>query len=134
VQAVIAKRFHYSPPSASATRPTVPPGVSHTIERLLERDPTARISSGALVVAALRQHDTSPMARTPRHAEQSVAVLPFPSLRAHVDDDYFADGITEEIINLLAQIQGLRVAARTSCFAFKGRNEDLRMVGEKLGV
>ncbi|HEY8311182.1 MAG TPA: serine/threonine-protein kinase, partial [Gemmatimonadaceae bacterium] len=45
VQAVIAKRFHYSPPSASSTRPTVPPGVSHTIERLLERDPTARISS-----------------------------------------------------------------------------------------
>jgi len=134
VQAVIAKRFHYSPPSASATRPTVPPGVSHTIERLLERDPTARISSGALVVAALREHDTSPMARTPRHAEQSVAVLPFASMSASVDDDYFADGITEEIINLLAQIQGLRVAARTSCFAFKGRNEDLRMVGEKLGV
>lgn len=134
VQAVIAKRFHYSPPSASATRPTVPVGVSHTIERLLERDPTARISSGALVVAALREQETSPTAQTPRRAEQSVAVLPFANMSASVDDDYFADGITEEIINLLAQLKGLRVAARTSCFAFKGKNEDLRIVGEKLGV
>lgn len=94
----------------------------------------ARISSGALVVAALREPDTSPTAQTPRRAEQSVAVLPFANMSASADDDYFADGITEEIINLLAQLKGLRVAARTSCFAFKGRNEDLRVVGEKLGV
>ena len=65
---------------------------------------------------------------------QSIAVLPFTNLSPDADDAYFADGITEEIINVLAQLPGLRVAARTSCFAFKGKHEDLRLVGEKLGV
>jgi serine/threonine-protein kinase len=134
IQAVIAKRFHYSPPSVSSVRSAVPAGVSRTIERLLERDPAARLSSGALVVAALREHDTSVPAQTLRRAEQSVAVLPFANMSASTKDDYFADGITEEIINLLAQLRGLPVAARTSCFAFKGKDEDLRVVGEKLGV
>jgi serine/threonine-protein kinase len=55
-------------------------------------------------------------------------------MSASAGDAYFADGITEEIINALAQVDGLRVAARTSCFAFKGKDEDLRAVGGKLGV
>lgn len=96
------------------------------------------MSSGALVVTALREQDApaaAQMARqTAQPAEQSVAVLPFANMSANVDDGYFADGITEEIINLLAQLKGLHVAARTSCFAFKGKDEDLRVVGEKLGV
>jgi len=65
---------------------------------------------------------------------QSVAVLPFANMSADPQDEFFADGITEEIINALAQLKGLRVAARTSCFAFKGKTEDLRVVGDKLGV
>jgi serine/threonine-protein kinase len=63
-----------------------------------------------------------------------VAVLPFANMSADPADEYFADGITEEIINALAQVDGLKVAARTSCFAFKAKHEDLRLVGEKLGV
>ena len=65
--------------------------------------------------------------------EQSVAVLPFENLSGP-DDEYFADGITDEILNALSHLDGMRVAARTSCFAFKGRREDLRAVGEKLNV
>ena len=65
--------------------------------------------------------------------EQSVAVLPFENLSGP-DDEYFADGITDEILNALSHLEGMRVAARTSCFAFKGRREDLRAVGEKLQV
>jgi serine/threonine-protein kinase len=65
--------------------------------------------------------------------EKSVAVLPFENLSGP-DDEYFADGITDELLNALSQLDGLRVAARTSCFAFKGRREDLRAVGEKLDV
>jgi serine/threonine-protein kinase len=65
--------------------------------------------------------------------EQSIAVLPFENLSG-ADDEYFADGMTDEILNALAQVEGLRVAARTSCFAFKGRREDLRLVGQKLDV
>jgi serine/threonine-protein kinase len=65
--------------------------------------------------------------------EQSIAVLPFAN-QSGPDDEYFADGVTDEILNALAQLEGLRVAARTSCFAFKGRHEDLRLVAEKLAV
>ncbi|HYQ88146.1 MAG TPA: protein kinase, partial [Candidatus Binatia bacterium] len=65
--------------------------------------------------------------------EKSIAVLPFENLSG-ADDEFFADGVTDEILNVLAQVDGLRVAARASCFAFKGRREDLRAIGEKLDV
>jgi TolB-like protein/Flp pilus assembly protein TadD len=77
--------------------------------------------------------NTSAAALTPDPAA-SVAVLPFANMSPDPADEFFADGITEEIINALAQLPGLRVAARTSCFAFKGKHEDLRIVAEKLGV
>lgn len=85
------------------------------------------------MVGALRAHDAAPSV-TPTVDDKSVAVLPFANMSAVADDEYFADDITDEIINLLSQLQGLRVAARTSCFAFKGKNEDLRVVADKLGV
>jgi serine/threonine-protein kinase len=134
LQAVIAKRFHHTPPSVTAARPAVPAAVSHTIERLLQKDPEARFASGALVVAALHSREAPSAAPAAKKVDPSVAVLPFANMSASPDDGYFADGITEEIINVLAQVDGLRVAARTSCFAFKGKDEDLRVVGEKLGV
>jgi TolB-like protein len=64
----------------------------------------------------------------------SIAVLPFVDLSPAKDQEYFSDGISEEILNALAQIDGLHVAGRTSSFSFKGKNEDLRTVGQKLGV
>jgi hypothetical protein len=59
-------------------------------------------------------------------AEASIAVLPFADLSPDGDQEYFADGISEELLNVLAKVSGLKVAGRTSSFAFKGRNEDLR--------
>ena len=64
----------------------------------------------------------------------SVAVLPFVNFSSLNDGEYFADGLTEELINSLAQLPDLKVAGRTSAFYFKGRNEDLREIGRKLGV
>ncbi|HEY7872378.1 MAG TPA: hypothetical protein VIC31_06610, partial [Rudaea sp.] len=66
--------------------------------------------------------------------EKSVAVLPFVNMSGDPKEDYFSDGITEEILNALAQTPDLQVAARTSAFAFKGKNEDLRKIGEVLDV
>ena len=65
---------------------------------------------------------------------KSIAVLPFLNLSTDPDNEYFSDGITEEIINVLSQIQGLKVIARTSSFAFKGKNIDVRNIGRQLGV
>ncbi len=64
----------------------------------------------------------------------SIAVLPFVNLSSDKENEYFSDGITEEILNALAQVDGLRVIGRTSSFSFKGKNEDLRSIGEKLDV
>jgi serine/threonine-protein kinase len=68
--------------------------------------------------------------------EKSVAVLPFVNMSADKNDEYLSDGMTEELINMLAKVPGLRVPGRTSCFAFKGRNEEdiFRKVGEQLHV
>ncbi len=65
---------------------------------------------------------------------KSIAVLPFASFSQEKDNDYFADGITEEIINALTNVKGLKVIARTSSFAFKGKNIDVRTIGSQLGV
>ncbi|MEM1404424.1 MAG: tetratricopeptide repeat protein [Pseudomonadota bacterium] len=67
-------------------------------------------------------------------ADASIAVLPFADLSQQQDQEYFADGISEELLNVLAQVAGMKVAGRTSSFAFKGRNEDLREIGRVLGV
>jgi TolB-like protein/Tfp pilus assembly protein PilF len=64
----------------------------------------------------------------------SIAVMPFVNLSSDKEQEYFSEGLAEELLNNLMRIQGLRVAARTSSFQFKGRNEDLRSVGEKLNV
>ena len=65
---------------------------------------------------------------------QSIAVLPFVNISSDKEQEYFSDGITEEILNALASVKGLKVAGRTSSFAFKGQNQDLRQIGELLGV
>jgi TolB-like protein/DNA-binding winged helix-turn-helix (wHTH) protein/Flp pilus assembly protein TadD len=64
----------------------------------------------------------------------SIAVLPFADLSHSKDEEYFSDGLSEELINHLARVPGLKVVARSSAFQFKGKNEDLRLVGQKLGV
>lgn len=67
-------------------------------------------------------------------SSNSIAVLPFVDMSSQSDQEYFADGVSEELLNVLAQINGLQVAGRTSAFAFKGQNRDLREIGKILNV
>ena len=73
-------------------------------------------------------------ASTPETTEKSIAVLPFVDMSPDGDQAYFADGISEEILNVLVKTHSLKVAGRTSSFQFRGRSEDLRVIGEQLGV
>src|SRR5439155_18682520 len=84
---------------------------------------------GAIYYLVVRR--TAP-SRTPAGA--SVAVLPLVNLSSDKEQEYFSDGLSEELLNLLAKVPGLHVAARTSTFAFKGKNEDVATIGEKLHV
>lgn len=67
-------------------------------------------------------------------SNKSIAVLPFVNMSADPENEYFSDGITEEIINALTTVKGLKVIARTSSFAFKNKNIDVRTIGDQLGV
>lgn len=69
-----------------------------------------------------------------RQTLNSIAVLPFASLSSDPENEYFCDGITEELLNVLAKIEGLQVTSRTSSFAFKGKTEDIREIAAKLNV
>ena len=66
--------------------------------------------------------------------KESIAVLPFVSMSSDPENEYFSDGITEELLNALTKVEGLQVTARTSSFAFKGKNIDIREIGNQLGV
>ncbi len=88
----------------------------------------------AAAVAALAPNQTWAPEPVKTPAAASIAVLPFADMSQAKDQEYFSDGLSEEILNLLAQIRDLKVIGRTSSFAFKGRNEDLRTIGNTLGV
>jgi TolB-like protein len=82
-----------------------------------------------LYVRFSRSHVSAPPA-----SNTSIAVLPFADLSSTKDQEYFADGITDQLISELAKVPGLKVVGRSSVFQFKGKNEDLREIGRKLGV
>jgi adenylate cyclase len=85
--------------------------------------------------AAEGNRKTSTPSRQPnRGHERSIAVLPFVNLSSDRENEFLSDGISEDLLSAFSRIEGLRVAARTSCFAFKGRNEDIRKIGQALGV
>ncbi|MFT6771368.1 MAG: TolB-like protein/tetratricopeptide (TPR) repeat protein [Congregibacter sp.] len=91
--------------------------------------------TGAMLVPKLFNSEQLPgLVAGSAAAEASIAVLPFADLSPGGDQEYFADGISEELLNVLAKVSGMKVAGRTSSFAFKGRNEDLREIGRVLDV
>jgi len=109
--------------------PKPPPGLQSLVLRCLAKQPGQRFQTIAEVIAALELAISNPVEKTP-----SIAVLPFANMSRDADDEYFSDGLAEEIINALTQIHRLKVIARTSAFAFKGKNEDIRKIAETLGV
>ena len=98
----------------------------------MRKDPKERFSSAADVKHALEELARPPSERAA--AVPSVAVLPFVNMNRDQENEFFSDGLTEELINALAQLEGLRVVSRTSVFRFKGAAEDVRDIGKKLQV
>ena len=96
----------------------------------------AMVAAALLTFRLVRSRSTSPLQITAASAlaEKSIAVLPLLNEGGGPDDEYFSDGLSEELIAALAQVKGLKVIGRSSSFRFKGQKEDSRSVGEKLGV
>ena len=110
---------------------TTPPTDSPDVA---QRNPGTNAPDSAAGATSPELRAVAPGTRTAAIPAKSVAVLPFVNMSGDPKNDYFSDGITEEILDALAQVPGLKVAARTSAFAFKGKAEDLRKVGEVLDV
>jgi serine/threonine protein kinase/tetratricopeptide (TPR) repeat protein len=138
VQGVLSKRFVYSPPPITASQPGIPAIVSDTVARLLRRQREERFTTGADVIAALRAQQTpaapvvSPAGKV--KSDASIVVLPFAILGADPDNEYFSDGLTEEIITDLGGVKALRVISRTSSMQMKGTSKGMREIGSALGV
>jgi serine/threonine-protein kinase len=140
-QAVITKRFVAPIPKVRAVR-DVPEAIDEATTRALARTPVDRFPTAAEfaeTLAEIQAGGATPPGAAPavtRSAppKQSIAVLPLANMSADPENEYFSDGMTEEIINALGKLPGVQVASRTSCFAFKGKEVDVRQVGEKLGV
>ena len=118
--------------------PSVPPGLAQIVARCLERTRERRFQSADELAAAFRVFsETGATPAEPRISAgrgPSIAVLPFANLSGEKENDYFGDGLAEEILNSLTSLSGLKVTARTSAFAFRGKQVDARTIGEALGV
>jgi serine/threonine protein kinase/tetratricopeptide (TPR) repeat protein len=140
-QAVIVKRFTEAPPSLRSARVEVPDAAETAVMRTLARNPADRYSTATelaqalvdsiRVVTPVSNVSTAVNAVAPT---KSIAVLPFVDMSPDRDQEYFTDGVAEEIINALSKLEALRVASRTSSFAFKGKSEDIGEIGKKLKV
>ncbi len=135
-QAIMAKLFTGTVPSLRDQRDDVPDALEQVVRKALAKDPADRYTTPAQFAQALGLPGslTPPGVPAGSGGGKSIAVLPFVNMSADPENEYFTDGIAEEIINALTKVQALRVVARTSAFAFKGKNIDIRKVGEQLGV
>jgi eukaryotic-like serine/threonine-protein kinase len=110
----------------------ISPELDRIVMRCLRKDPAGRFQTMLDVMHALEDAALRP---TPVVEKiPSIAVLPFANMSGDKDNEYFSDGLAEEIINALTKLAGLKVTARTSAFAFKGKHEDIRRIGEALNV
>jgi len=143
--AITARKLVEAVPSISRIRETVPPGVERIIGRSLAKAPADRYASAWDLAQALAGGAASPFgepafsttavraaeAEAPLH---SVAVLPFANMSGNPEDEFFSDGLSEELIHVLGKVDGLSVVARTSAFAFKNSPDDVRAIGRRLNV
>ena len=115
------------------------------LEAIVAQPPRSRWPAGILAAAAIvllgvsvwwvfRDAAAAGGAVADSASARSIAVLPFVNMSGDPENEYFSDGLAEELINVLTEIEGLKVAARTSAFSFKGKNTDVREIGEALGV
>ena len=129
------------PPPLPSLRPGIPADLERVVSRCLAKTPRERPESALAVSAelqrvrrALERGEPLPAATPTAAGTPSIAVLPFVNRSTSPDDEYFSDGLADELLGLLAKIDGLRVAARTSSFYFKGRDTTIAEVGRVLNV
>lgn len=139
-QAVIYAILNNQAESITGIRPDAPDMLVRIVDKAMAKDPYERYQNAAEMaheLVSLKTDLDSQATKTvmaERNMSPSIAVLPFANLSADQEQEYFCDGMAEDIINALTQVEGLRVVARTSAFAFKGKHQDIRQIGKELSV
>jgi eukaryotic-like serine/threonine-protein kinase len=132
-RAVMVRHVMETPRSVRALQPDVPPAVERALARALAKRPEERFASVLDFAAAIE--GIGPDGGVGFSAAvRTVAVLPFVNASSDPENEYLSDGLTDELINALAKVDGLRVASRTSVFALKGKAQDVRAIGALLGA
>ena len=139
-QAVVYLILNQEPENAGKFREDIPDRLLDILEKSIAKDREDRYEDLGLMIDELRNvmnekeiesdHFKLPVPRP----SQSIAVMPFVNMSADPEQEYFCDGLTEELINMLSKIRDLKVVARTSAFSFKGGSYDVRKIGRKLDV
>ncbi|UCD57201.1 MAG: protein kinase, partial [Candidatus Hydrogenedentota bacterium] len=133
--ALIYKIVHDTPADIRALSPDVPPILSAIVERATAKDKEDRYPNISEFLKDVRSASILASPNAPEEeASPSIAVLPFADMSYEKDQEYFCDGIAEELINALTQLEDLRVIARTSAFSFKDEKVDVHEIGKRLNV
>ncbi len=128
-QALIAKKLSEATPRISVVRETVPSGIEVALQQALAKTPADRFATAADFVEALGGRPV-----VSEHERRALLVLPFENLSPDPDNEYFVDGLTEELITDLSQIGGLRVVSRTSTMTYKGARLSIPSIAREMGV
>jgi eukaryotic-like serine/threonine-protein kinase len=133
--ATLAAILHEEPRPLRDIKPAIPAAIEQHVVRCLRKDPLQRFQTmGDVKQALARLQAETAFWDGAREEVPSIAVLPFANLSADNENEYFSDGLAEEIINALNKVPQLRVIARASAFAFRGKEQDLRTIGQRLRV
>jgi serine/threonine-protein kinase len=134
-RATMARHAIERPALIRSLRPTTPVAVERALDRALAKSPEDRFADMTEFMEALAEPTVDVAGAAPAGGDAgAIAVLPFVNASADPENEYFSDGITEELITALTKVEGLHVASRTSVFALKGVREDVRALGARLDV
>jgi serine/threonine-protein kinase len=130
-RSIMIRHVSETPPRVRALHPEIPASVDDAIALAMAKDAANRFGSACDFVSAMRA-ESQPRGRVFAGATRNIAVLPFVNASPDPDNEYLSDGITDELIDALAKVEGIRVASRTSVFALKGKPQDVRAIGALL--
>jgi serine/threonine protein kinase len=139
-QALVYSILNEEPEPLKSLRPDVPTELEQVVEKALHKDLGKRVQQIGELVSALnslkkkREMEGDKTHPEPKGVLPSIAVIPFVNMSADPENEYFSDGLAEELINALSKLEGLHVVARTSAFRFRGKDIDIREIGKQLNV
>jgi len=132
--AVIFSIVNEDPAIVTALRPETPALLAQLVHKAMQKNPADRSQTMAEVIRDLSHFLDKTAASSTKKNIPAIVVLPFADLSPQKDQEYFCDGLTEELVSALSKIEGWRVVSRTSAFAFKGKEQDVRVIGKRLNV